>query len=1186
MQPSVFRASRGMLLTILGFLFTSTIGFRASSAEGLLLGGYPIDSPAEVAAGRYFVGFYAPPGQSERDMVTGHGATIVHAYSLVPALAVIAPDAAIVDAIRADARVHYVEPDNIVFALGDESDPEIDESATPGDQGPPGNGTQDVLKAWVMQPDATHLHFTIQVQSLAGVNAQTGDGLPLNGSWKLGFTLQKSGNPLADIYFVEMSKAETGAPTFEWGFIDGTFSTTVGPAESGSIDVARGTIEILVANATFGGAPNGNAAPAMGDVLQAPYAETQQLVGPSGVGGVLLTIDQAPDTGGGRNFTLESVLAEFSVTPTRLDFGSLGVGESSMAALVVTNGSSDQTLAITSVLSDNGVYTVAPGTANLAPGASQTFDVTFTPSTSGPALAHIVFEHSALGSPASVAVIGTAYSTADGEDVPWGVTTVNAPLVWDRTRGQTIKVAVLDTGIDPLHYDLDDRFRGGWNFVSDNSDPRDGHGHGTHVSGTIAGELNGVGVVGVAPEVELYALKVLSDAGSGFESDILAAIEWSVQNGMRVASMSLGGRVPSTTALAAYDAAFQAGLLTIAAAGNGEQGVGTPVLAFPAGYPSVLSVGAVDRTLQKAQFSDFGPGLDIVAPGVDVRSSFPRGTGTEARVDHDGARLDANPFEFSASTTSTGITASAVDAGLGLIPTDFPPETAGNITLVQRGGTTFADKVRAAQDAGAIAVILYNNAAGNYNGTLGTARDDTRDRDWVPVVSLSQADGQALAAASGNPSVTVFSGASDFTKLAGTSMACPHVAAVAALVFGADPALTNEQVTAILTSTATDLGAPGMDPLFGSGLVNAEAAVATVASPPVITHFECDDPSVSRSGGWHSVDDTRATNGRYCRNVGAHGGNAFLEFVWSGSKVEMKIARGPRGGNAEVRIDGISRGTVDFYRVPTDPSKPDHSGKQDLGFETVTFETTDGDHVFRLNVLNDGADSQRNMVYVDEFVVHDGENTGTGNPTEDAVHAPGTVAGLTNLITGATHAVVAGSSTILLTAVLEVPEGSNLDLYLLDPAGGLVAQSVTNDAVEVIRFASENPGLHTFVVSNSQADASSYEIYTIETRQMQTSASPTARALAYRLSTNVPNPFNPRTRIDYAIPRGAPVRLAVYDVSGRLVDVIVDAVQTQGDHFAFWDGQSAGGRSMPSGLYFYELRAGDYVARRKMMLLK
>jgi len=140
--------------------------------------------------------------------------------------------------------------------------------------------------------------------------------------------------------------------------------------------------------------------------------------------------------------------------------------------------------------------------------------------------------------------------------------------------------------------------------------------------------------------------------------------------------------------------------------------------------------------------------------------------------------------------------------------------------------------------------------------------------------------------------------------------------------------------------------------------------------------LDCDDPGISRKGGWHEVRDERATGGQYCRNVGAkkHDANAFLEFQFMGSEVDMQIARGPRGGTAEVFIDGASQGRVGFFRPPSDPAHPDNSGKKDLTFgELVSFATTLGTHTFRLEVLNDAPEpdsSLRDMIYVDGFTIH------------------------------------------------------------------------------------------------------------------------------------------------------------------------------------------------------------------------
>src|SRR6185295_11718477 len=123
-----------------------------------------------------------------------------------------------------------------------------------------------------------------------------------------------------------------------------------------------------------------------------------------------------------------------------------------------------------------------------------------------------------------------ADSLPDGTDVPqvtpWGLTMVHAPDVWVATRGENVNVAVLDTGIDATHPDLKDAYAGGYNTFDASKPPVDGHRHGTHVSGTIAAADNAFGVVGVAPHVKLWAVKVLADDGVGTNENIVAGFDW------------------------------------------------------------------------------------------------------------------------------------------------------------------------------------------------------------------------------------------------------------------------------------------------------------------------------------------------------------------------------------------------------------------------------------------------------------------------------------------------------------------------------------------------------------------------------------------------------------------------------------------------------------------------------------
>ena len=229
---------------------------------------------------------------------------------------------------------------------------------------------------------------------------------------------------------------------------------------------------------------------------------------------------------------------------------------------------------------------------------------------------------------------------AVGQEVPWGInrvfgTEANRMVTWDFSRGAGIGVAVLDTGIDTNHEDL--KVVGGRRFYvqgfSLKQDDRytDGNGHGTHVAGTIAAMDNGLGVVGVAPDIDLYAVKVLGDNGSGSVSAIVAGIEWTVNHpdGISIINMSLGSSTYSKTFEDACNAAYADGLLVVSSAGNTGNAEGTgDNVGYPAKYKSVVAVAASEATDVRAYFSSTGPDVELMAPGRYVYSTVPGGYDT------------------------------------------------------------------------------------------------------------------------------------------------------------------------------------------------------------------------------------------------------------------------------------------------------------------------------------------------------------------------------------------------------------------------------------------------------------------------------------------------------------------------------------------------------------------------------
>jgi subtilisin family serine protease len=400
--------------------------------------------------------------------------------------------------------------------------------------------------------------------------------------------------------------------------------------------------------------------------------------------------------------------------------------------------------------------------------------------------------------------------------------------------GTGAMACVADTGIDANHPDIKANFLGGYDAIDLDNDPNVGNDiheqHATHVSGTISGVDNGRGIIGGAPGNKFMEARVLHWDGTndtGETSQVMAGAQWLSDHGCRVINMSLGGGDKSKAEEALYDNLFTngaggKGTLIVASAGNDA----AKVVSYPAAYKNVLSVAALNPDGSLASFSNYGPGLDISAPGVEVVSSVPETTGRDARV----GNVVALSAEFGGSTSSRGITGTLVDCGLALAPTDCPANVAGNIAVISRGSVSFAAKVENAMSRGAAAAVIYNNIAGSLSATLGTDTTST-GKAWIPVVTVTQAQGQTLVSQAGTTS-TVFSVPTSWDYMSGTSMAAPHVTAAAALVLSANPRLTSAQLTDVLTSTATDLGNPKYDTTFGNGLVNAQAAVQKASATP------------------------------------------------------------------------------------------------------------------------------------------------------------------------------------------------------------------------------------------------------------------------------------------------------------------------------------------------------------------
>ncbi|MBW4447263.1 MAG: S8 family serine peptidase [Spirirestis rafaelensis WJT71-NPBG6] len=313
----------------------------------------------------------------------------------------------------------------------------------------------------------------------------------------------------------------------------------------------------------------------------------------------------------------------------------------------------------------------------------------------------------------------------------WGADLVKAPEAWAKGyTGEGVVVAVVDTGVDRNHDDLkdniwanskeiadngkDDDGNGyvddvyGWNFDSSDNNTLDVAGHGTHVSGTIAGENNNFGVTGIAYDAKIMPVKVLSDSGSGSYDAIAQGIRYAADNGANVINLSLGGDYPNSALESALKYASSKGAIVVMAAGN-DSGL---LPGYPARYANEtgIAVGAVDKKNNLASFSNlagFQPLTYVTAPGVDVYSTLPGNkytnySGTSMATPHVAGvvalMLSANPNLTDAEvrqilTDTSGNSTQATNSNFSLSSTTQSDQLFANIssTALQSSPEIVAD---------------------------------------------------------------------------------------------------------------------------------------------------------------------------------------------------------------------------------------------------------------------------------------------------------------------------------------------------------------------------------------------------------------------------------------------------------------------------------------------------------------
>lgn len=214
------------------------------------------------------------------------------------------------------------------------------------------------------------------------------------------------------------------------------------------------------------------------------------------------------------------------------------------------------------------------------------------------------------------------------QNTSWGNSRMNTLALSEKGNQQKVKIAVLDSGIDKNHIDLAGKVVKEFNAISSKTKVIDDLGHGTAIAGIITANDNDLGLIGVAPNVELYSVKILDENGNGKVESLIKAVEWSIENNVQIINMSFGITKDDMNLKKVINKALDEEIVIISAAGNNYGGN----VDYPAAYEGVISVTAVDQNLKVADFSSKGK-IDFSAPGVDIpilvpnnKYSFSEGT--------------------------------------------------------------------------------------------------------------------------------------------------------------------------------------------------------------------------------------------------------------------------------------------------------------------------------------------------------------------------------------------------------------------------------------------------------------------------------------------------------------------------------------------------------------------------------
>ena len=437
---------------------------------------------------------------------------------------------------------------------------------------------------------------------------------------------------------------------------------------------------------------------------------------------------------------------------------------------------------------------------------------------------------------------------------------IDAPEAWDVTTGSSgVKVAVVDTGVAYDHPDLAQNMVPGHDFFANDNDARDEEGHGTHVAGTIGARgNNGIGVAGVNWTVSLMPVRVLGPTG-GTTASVTNGFAYAAANGAKVVNASLGGGGYSQLMKDAIDAAAGSTLFVVAAGNDGEDNDDLPT--YPCNYTSVnlICVAATSENDALADFSNFGAeSVDLAAPGTDIVSAWPAYTALSTETfetDMAGRWLAGGAPNTWARTNSAhaGGTSSVTDSPGGAYTANADNWLAkvGPTSFAERIGCQAAYNLRLDTEAG-FDFLSVDSSTDNSSWTPRGGWSGTTQGEFFPLeTDLSAENGQSTVYVRFRLQsdetinddgayvddvvlrcISTTYGADDYNSIQGTSMATPHVAGVAALVFAQHPTASVGQVRAAVLGSVDRVGGLSGVVATGGRLNACRALVGCVSSSP------------------------------------------------------------------------------------------------------------------------------------------------------------------------------------------------------------------------------------------------------------------------------------------------------------------------------------------------------------------